>query len=126
MVTLRPQQTNFRPSVHPSTSVHIFKFLMGPRPNPSKGWMLHRRKSVQSSTSNDNLGPVSESVHEMDDLSPNFVPLSTWIGPRRPDNPKYHSFSLEFPLNLLLENLLLKPQNISNMGETLVLALIQC
>ena len=32
--------------------------------------------------SNDNLGPTSEFVHEMDGLSPNFGPLSTWTDGR--------------------------------------------
>ena len=36
---------------------------------------------------NDNLGPVSESVHEMDDLSQIFGPLSTWTGGRM-DGPQ--------------------------------------
>ena len=31
---------------------------------------------------NYNLGPVSESVYEMDGLSPNFGPLFTWTGGR--------------------------------------------
>ena len=66
-----PPWTDFRPSVHLSISVHIFKFLMVPRPNPST-----------RSPQNYNLGPMSESVHEMDGLSPNFGPLSTWTGER--------------------------------------------
>ena len=32
--------------------------------------------------SNDNLGPSSELVHEMDGLSQNFGPLSTWTDGR--------------------------------------------
>ena len=32
--------------------------------------------------SNDNLGPSSELVHEMDSLSQNFGPLSTWTDGR--------------------------------------------
>ena len=32
------------------------------------------------SPQNYNLGSVPESVHEMDGLSPNFGPLSTWTG----------------------------------------------
>ena len=34
-----------------------------------------------------NHGPLSESVHEIDGLSPNFGPLSTWTG-RRMDGPQ--------------------------------------
>ena len=37
--------------------------------------------------SNDNLGPASEFVHEMDGLSPNFGPLSTWTD-GRVDGPR--------------------------------------
>ena len=33
------------------------------------------------------LGPVSESVHEMDGVSPNFDPESTWTGGRM-DGPQ--------------------------------------
>ena len=32
------------------------------------------------------LGPASEFVHEMDGLSPNFGPLSTWTVRRRPSS----------------------------------------
>ena len=38
--------------------------------------------------SNDNLGPMSEFVNEMDGLSPNFGPLSTWTN-GRVDGPQY-------------------------------------
>ena len=98
LVQSRPPRTNFRPSVHPSTSVHIFKFLMvrrlkpsmrwtvclrppstsvhlgqiimGFRPNSSMRWTVSLRPAVRLRPSMENFhGPSSESVHEMDSTS---------------------------------------------------------
>ena len=38
-----------------------------------------KKRSIRP-PSNDNLGPTSEFVHEMDGLSPNFGPLSSSVG----------------------------------------------
>jgi len=68
VVRTRPPRTDFLPSVHlstvtsvnprlhrllhgDSTLVHILKFLMVRRPNPSMRWTVHRQNSVHSSTS---------------------------------------------------------------------------
>ena len=51
VVGTRPPRTDFRPSVHLSALVHIFKFLMVRRPNPFMRWTDHRQKSVHSFTS---------------------------------------------------------------------------
>ena len=50
MTPNRPLRSDFRPSVHPSTSVHIFIFLMVRRLNPSMTWTV-------------SLSPPSTSVH---------------------------------------------------------------
>ena len=42
-IITRPPRTDFRPSVHLSTSDHIFKFLMVRRPNPSMSWTVRDR-----------------------------------------------------------------------------------
>ena len=71
IVNIRPLRTDFRPPVHPPTSVQIFIILM-----------------VQTGR------PASESVHEMDSPSPNFGLLSTWTVRRRPCSSNSLSFTL--------------------------------
>ena len=67
-MSIKPPRTDFR------TSVHISTFLMVRRP-----W--GGRSIVKNPSSrppqNDNLGPASEFVHEMDGRCINFGPLST-------------------------------------------------
>ena len=57
-------------------------------PIPSMRCTVHDQKFVRSSTLElpwYYLGPASKFVHEMDGLSPNFGPLSTWAGGRSED-----------------------------------------
>ena len=82
LVYSRPPRTDSRPSVHPYTSVHNFKNLMVRRSNPSMMWTVQGQNPSTRPPQNDNLGPASESVHEMDGMSPDFGSLSTWTGGR--------------------------------------------
>ena len=75
LVYSRPPRMDSRPSVHPYISVHNFKNLMVRRSNPSMMWTVQGQNPSTRPPQNDNLGPASESVHEIDGLSPNFGPM---------------------------------------------------
>ena len=69
LVISRPPRTDFRPSVHPSTSVYIFIFLMVRRLNSSMSWMVCISPAVH-------LRPSMENIHRiypwnMDGMIPN-------------------------------------------------------
>ena len=66
-IGIRPLRTDFSPSVHPPTTVHVFIFLMVRRLNPSMRWTVCLRTAVYLRPSvENNHGLSSVSVNEMD------------------------------------------------------------